>query len=530
MQAYYNILTNLKAKLEADEFVNTVTQGDIFDIDLTKQTIFPLAHIIVNDVTKVKNILQFNVTVMCMDIVDLSKDETTDIFLGNDNEQDVLNTQLAVGLRLVELLESGSSNTQFMMRGEPTFEGFTERFENNIAGWAVTFDIHVPNTMTSCDDTATGVVCYPANYIVEYANGTLIESGTIASGGSVTVTVPNCPDIDDATWTLTDTNGNTLDTGTIASGGTATIVAPDATININGSLWGTVESGGTENIIVRQSTGSTQVGSKQGQYYRISDCNIQNSDGSYDLDVKAENSIVLPDSQINVNTVNEGSVVSVADVDINLTDSGGTVTPDSVTITGNTVAVVLPDAVASVVGAKILKTAQTTSFATGDDGDLQEGRDVDFFTLNYTNPFGNTNRFTDEFGGATYANDIVIDWSTYDGAEVLGYYRIRQGGNVWSDAVANALALSVSTFTSGWRLTNFKELLNLYKIGNRAMNYSPINQGAGNNRYWTSTTLTGYTNQPYFGANSWQGGSVLATNPYEWLGCRNFTVTGTTLT
>jgi hypothetical protein len=529
MQAYYNILTNLKAKLEADEFVNTVTQGDIFDIDLTKQTIFPLAHIIVNDVTKVKNILQFNVTVMCMDIVDLSKDETTDIFLGNDNEQDVLNTQLAVGLRLVELLESGSSNTQFMMRGEPTFEGFTERFENNIAGWAVTFDIHVPNTMTSCDDTATGVVCYPANYIVEYANGTLIESGTIASGGSVTVTVPNCPTCDDATWTLTDTNGNTLDTGIIPSGGTATIVAPDATININGSLWDTVESGGTENIIVRQSTGSTQVGSKQGQYYRISDSNIQNSDGSYDLDVKAENSIVLPDSQINVNTVNEGSVVSVADVDINLTDSGGTVTPDSVTITGNTVAVVLPDAVASVVGAKILKTAQTTSFATGDDGDLQEGRDVDFFTLNYTNPFGNTNRFTDEFGGATYANDIVIDWSTYDGAEVLGYYRIRQGGNVWSDAVANALALSVSTFTSGWRLTNFKELLNLYKIGNRAMNYSPINQGAGNNRYWTSTTLTGYTNQPYFGANSWQGGSVLATNPYEWLGCRNFTVTGTTL-
>ena len=68
------------------------------------------------------------------------------------------------------------------------------------------------------------------------------------------------------------------------------------------------------------------------------------------------------------------------------------------------------------------------------------------------------------------------------------------------------------------------------QIGNRAMNYSPIDQGAGNNRYWTSTTLTGYTNQPYFGSNAWQGGGIPATQSYEWLGCRNFTVTGTTLT
>ena len=182
------------------------------------------------------------------------------------------------------------------------------------------------------------------------------------------------------------------------------------------------------------------------------------------------------------------------------------------------------------VGAKLMKTNQTTSYATGDDGDLQEGRDVDFFTLPSNNPFGTTARFTDELGGSTYANRIIIDWSTYNGTEVLGYYQVRQGADVWADAVANALLLSIGTFTSGWRLTNFKELLNLYKIGNRAMNYSPIDQGAGNTRYWTSTTLTGYTNQPYFGSNAWAGGGIPATQSYEWLGCRNFTVTGTTLT
>ncbi|QCZ35045.1 hypothetical protein D8Z79_025735 (plasmid) [Escherichia fergusonii] len=97
-----------------------------------------------------------------MDIVDISKGEATDTFRGNDNEQDVLNTQLAVGLRLVEVLERGGSNNTFMMRGTPTFEPFTERFENNMAGWAVTFDIYVPNTMLACDSVNTPEVCKSA--------------------------------------------------------------------------------------------------------------------------------------------------------------------------------------------------------------------------------------------------------------------------------------------------------------------------------------------------------------------------------
>ena len=103
MTAYYDILTTIKAQLDADVFVNTVTQGDIFDVDLSKQTIFPLSHIMVNSVNRESNTLRFSVTVMCMDIVDKSKTETTDIFRGNDDEQDVLNTQLAVALRMLEI-------------------------------------------------------------------------------------------------------------------------------------------------------------------------------------------------------------------------------------------------------------------------------------------------------------------------------------------------------------------------------------------------------------------------------------------
>lgn len=150
MTAYYDILNTIKAQLEADVFVNTVTQGDIFDVDLSKQTIFPLSHVMVNSVNRESNILRFSVTVMCMDIVDKSKEETTDIFRGNDDEQDVLNTQLAVSLRMLEIFDRGDNVRTFRIDGDPTIEPFTERFENYLAGWAVTFDILVPNDMTIC--------------------------------------------------------------------------------------------------------------------------------------------------------------------------------------------------------------------------------------------------------------------------------------------------------------------------------------------------------------------------------------------
>jgi len=488
MQAYYNVLTTLKAQLEADEFVTTVTQGDIFDIDLNKQTLFPLSHITINDTRKKKNVLEFSVTLLCMDIVDKSKDETTDIFRGNDNEQDVLNTQLAVGLRLMEVLERGDFK-QFQMRGEPSFEPFTERFENYMAGWAVTFTVVVPNTMLSCDAVVLPSACKEASYLVEYANGTLIESGTIPSGGTKTVTVPNCPVVEDATWTLKDADGNVLNTGTIPSGGTADITAPSASVN--------------------------------------------NSDSSYTASVLSDGSLSLPNSQINVNSVDQGDVVSVKTIDVNLTDSSGTVTPDSITLTGNTVAITLPDSNPAAVGATLPKTGQTTSYATNDDGDLQAGRATDAFTLGVNNPFSNTNRYTDEIGGQTYTNDIVIDWMTYDvvAGTVLGYYRTAGGADIWSDAVSNAATTSVGTFTSGWRLTNMNEGMNLQKAGfSRAFSWSPFNQPATNDRYWTSTTPIPGSGQPYFIQSQYGGGNVPTSQSYKWFACRTFTVTGTILT
>ena len=151
IRGFYQLTTTIKDNLINDSNINTVTTGDITDIDLNKQTIFPLAHIIVNNVTTQEQVLSFNITIMAMDMINEYKDAETDIFVGNDNEQDVLNTQLAVLNRIIVLLRRGSLyTTKYQLDGDPSCEPFYERFENKLAGWAATMNILIENDISKC--------------------------------------------------------------------------------------------------------------------------------------------------------------------------------------------------------------------------------------------------------------------------------------------------------------------------------------------------------------------------------------------
>ena len=151
MQGFYNITTKIKETLALDDFVNTVTYGDIFEIDLNKQDIFPLSHFIVNSATLNGSVWQFSMSLLCMDIVDESKEPTTDVFRGNNNEQDILNTQLAVLNKLVMVLRKGTLySDQYQLDGDATLEPFYERFDNRLAGWSATFNVFVKNDITIC--------------------------------------------------------------------------------------------------------------------------------------------------------------------------------------------------------------------------------------------------------------------------------------------------------------------------------------------------------------------------------------------
>jgi hypothetical protein len=94
----------------------------------------------------------YNVSVLCMDIVDESKEATTDLFRGNDNEQDVLHTQEMVARRLLEMLNRGDlyDDGFQLTNNSASIEYFVDRFENKIAGVTMTFDVMTFNDMTIC--------------------------------------------------------------------------------------------------------------------------------------------------------------------------------------------------------------------------------------------------------------------------------------------------------------------------------------------------------------------------------------------
>lgn len=153
MNNYYQITEALRNSLLNDGIINNVSQGDIFNIDINKPTIFPLAHIVVNTATQSEsgNTNIFNVSVLLMDVCDISKAEPYDLFYDNDNEADILNTQFEVGNRLVTSLRRGDLyDDGFRLNGNANFEAFSDRFENKIVGWTLTFAIETANDMTIC--------------------------------------------------------------------------------------------------------------------------------------------------------------------------------------------------------------------------------------------------------------------------------------------------------------------------------------------------------------------------------------------
>lgn len=153
MRSFYLATEKINDYLSSHPLVKVVTFGDIFDVDLNKQTIFPLAHIMVNQATFADHVIRFNVSVLCMDIVDETKQdirEQNEPFFGVDNQQDILNTTLAILNGLQSQLRRGTLYTEkYEIEGDIICEPFTERFENLLTGWNLTFDLIVPNTEIS---------------------------------------------------------------------------------------------------------------------------------------------------------------------------------------------------------------------------------------------------------------------------------------------------------------------------------------------------------------------------------------------
>ena len=149
MKEYYNLIDNIYNYLIGNNNINTVTTGDLLEVDLSKQSIFPLAHIIVNDITFSEHFMTFSINVIAMDVVDEDKDDKQDKdkpHLGLDNSHDILNTMLSVVNGLQSSLRRGGMNdNNYEINDSPTATQFEDRFENLLTGWSLLLNVEIPN-------------------------------------------------------------------------------------------------------------------------------------------------------------------------------------------------------------------------------------------------------------------------------------------------------------------------------------------------------------------------------------------------
>lgn len=150
-RGFYLVTQTIKDELISNPNIKTLTFGDITDIDLQKQTIFPLAHMIVESVTHAEKTMQFSFTILTMEQIDSTKEYTNDLFTGNSNVHDILNTQLSVSNKLITKLRKGQLFADgYQLVGDPTCEPFFDRFENVLAGWATSFTVEIFNDIDYC--------------------------------------------------------------------------------------------------------------------------------------------------------------------------------------------------------------------------------------------------------------------------------------------------------------------------------------------------------------------------------------------
>ena len=149
--AFYNITQIIKDELLNDVNINTVSTGDITDVNLYEFEIFPIGHIIINGVEQAEQTLTFSLSILVADVVNKSKELTVDRLKGNDNVQDILNTQLTVLNNLIQRLRKGTLyEEKYQLLGNPQLSPFYERFENQLAGWTADVSIQIHNDINIC--------------------------------------------------------------------------------------------------------------------------------------------------------------------------------------------------------------------------------------------------------------------------------------------------------------------------------------------------------------------------------------------
>ena len=166
-KSYNNVINTLARLGEYHEQISSVSVGDIYDIDLSKQTLFPLMHINPIGVSTGESELLYTFQIFLCDLVSEKDNWQTYQALGltklvdfKNNEQEVYNQQLAIAVDIISMMRHSIQQSLagvndinaplYFTQDQFSLEPFAERFDNMLCGYVFELGIKVMNDFDAC--------------------------------------------------------------------------------------------------------------------------------------------------------------------------------------------------------------------------------------------------------------------------------------------------------------------------------------------------------------------------------------------
>jgi len=147
-KTFNNVIETILCVAFKHKFVEQVDSGDIFDVDLEKNTAFPYFHCVPKNIQTDDTRIKYNFQLLIMDLVEP----------GLSNEQQVMSDTGQILIDIIALFRNGditkpdaADEAVYYTEANYTLEPFTERFDASVTGWMVEFTVIVDSVFSACE-------------------------------------------------------------------------------------------------------------------------------------------------------------------------------------------------------------------------------------------------------------------------------------------------------------------------------------------------------------------------------------------
>ena len=180
-KTYNNVVNTLLLMAEKHYGIHTTSVGDIWELDLEKNTKFPLLHINPTSVTTGDSTLTYNFQIFVMSMTGQESDWTENresagrneatsfdkLYKPLTDEQSVYSEMLQIATDFISMLRHSKQQSMYSNDGVPygtndinfplyftegqyNLEPFQERFDNLCVGWVFNIGVLVQNDFNAC--------------------------------------------------------------------------------------------------------------------------------------------------------------------------------------------------------------------------------------------------------------------------------------------------------------------------------------------------------------------------------------------